>query len=101
MLDIEGVDQPKWKDCSNLGDTKKFCETVGFPCLVRPSFVLSGAGMNVVNSASELEAFLKKATVFSDEHRVVVSKFITDAKEIDLDGVARDGTEIVFYFRLS
>jgi len=95
MLDIEGVDQPKWKDCSNLEETKKFCDDVGYPCLVRPSFVLSGAGMNVVNSPTELESFLKKATVFSEEHHVVISKFITDAKEIDLDGVAKDGK---FYF---
>jgi len=96
MLDIEGVDQPKWKDCSNFADTKKFCDEVGYPCLVRPSFVLSGAGMNVVNSSNELEAFLKKATVFSEEHHVVISKFITDAKEIDLDGVAKDGEVLVF-----
>ncbi|KAL6080601.1 Pyrimidine synthesis [Balamuthia mandrillaris] len=96
MLDQEGVDQPRWKDCSNLEETKLFCEEVGYPCLVRPSFVLSGAGMSVVNTPSELENFLQKATVVNGEHRVVISKFIENAKELDVDAVAQNGEVIVF-----
>lgn len=95
LLDTLGVDQPKWKECRNLEETKIFCDTVGYPCLVRPSFVLSGAGMNVVNTIEELSAFLATATEVSRDHPVVISKFITNAKEIDFDGVALHGNVIV------
>jgi carbamoylphosphate synthase large subunit len=76
MLDLEGVDQPKWKDCTHLEETKRFCAEVGYPCLVRPSFVLSGAGMTVVNTPTELETYLSLASAIDTgkEQRVVISK---------------------------
>ena len=70
----------------------EFCEEVGYPCLVRPSYVLSGAAMNVVHSNHDLETYLKNASSVSKEHPVVISKFILEAKEIDVDAVAYDGT---------
>jgi len=96
LLDSIGVDQPRWKELTNLGDIRKFCEEVGYPILVRPSYVLSGAAMNVVHSYNDLEAFLKEATEVSREHPVVISKFIEYAKEIEMDAVARDG-ELVMH----
>jgi carbamoyl-phosphate synthase / aspartate carbamoyltransferase / dihydroorotase len=95
LLDTLGVDQPKWKECRNLEETRLFCEAVGYPCLVRPSFVLSGAGMNVVNTFEELSAFLATATEVSRDHPVVISKFITNAKEIDYDGVSLQGSVVL------
>eukprot|EP01127_Copromyxa_protea_P023478 TRINITY_DN879_c0_g1_i2.p1 TRINITY_DN879_c0_g1~~TRINITY_DN879_c0_g1_i2.p1 ORF type:complete len:2180 (-),score=570.05 TRINITY_DN879_c0_g1_i2:157-5766(-) len=95
MLDTLNVDQPKWKECKTLADTKEFCKTVGYPCLVRPSFVLSGAGMTVVNTDAELETYLKEALLDQDVN-VVISKFITEAKEIDVDAVAQNGNLIVY-----
>ncbi|CAH0604653.1 unnamed protein product [Chrysodeixis includens] len=91
MLDRKGIMQPRWKELTDLESATSFCEEVGFPCLVRPSYVLSGAAMNVANSNQELEAYLKSASLVSKEHPVVISKFIMDAKEIDVDVVAADG----------
>jgi len=91
MLDNIEVDQPLWKESTNLDDTKEFCRKVGYPCLVRPSYVLSGAAMTVVHSNDELEKSLTKSAKVSKDYPVVVSKFINDAKEIEVDAVAKDG----------
>lgn len=82
----------RWKELTNLESAVEFCEEVGYPCLVRPSYVLSGAAMNVVHSNHDLESYLKIASNVSKEHPVVISKFILEAKEIDVDAVAYDGT---------
>ena len=91
MLDNIGILQPKWKELQNLKSAFEFCEQVGYPCLVRPSYVLSGAAMKVAYNQHELEQYLKVASSVSKEHPVVISKFILDAKEIDIDAVAKDG----------
>ncbi|XP_054910376.1 CAD protein isoform X2 [Poeciliopsis prolifica] len=91
MLDTIGISQPQWKELSDTDSAVKFCETVGYPCLVRPSYVLSGAAMNVAYSDSDLEKYLSSAVAVSKEHPVVISKFIQEAKEIDVDAVACDG----------
>eukprot|EP00064_Thunnus_orientalis_P025556 superscaffoldBa00013203_g25944 len=91
MLDTIGISQPQWKELSDTESAAKFCETVGYPCLVRPSYVLSGAAMNVAYSDSDLEKYLSSAVAVSKEHPVVISKFIQEAKEIDVDAVACDG----------
>ena len=96
MLDRIGVDQPEWAALTSMDDMNSFIDRVGFPVLVRPSYVLSGAAMNVCSNREELEKFLQLAANISQEHPVVVSKFIEHAKEIDFDGVAKDG-EIVAY----
>jgi len=96
MLDRLDIDQPRWKELTTLEGIYEFAEIVGFPLLVRPSYVLSGAAMNVVSNKSELEYFLNLATDVSKEHPVVVSEFIQEAKEIEIDAVARKG-EIVVY----
>ncbi len=96
MLDRLGVDQPRWKELTTLSEVNEFAEDVGFPVLVRPSYVLSGAAMNVCSNNSELEQFLKLAANVSKKHPVVVSEFIQNAKEIELDAVAKDG-EIIAY----
>ena len=94
MLDRIGVDQPRWKELSSMDDINKFIEEVGFPVLVRPSYVLSGAAMNVCSNQEELERFLKLAANVSKKHPVVVSQFIEHAKEVEMDAVADHG-EIV------
>ncbi|XP_039548605.1 CAD protein isoform X2 [Pimephales promelas] len=94
MLDTIGISQPRWKELSDIESAVGFCKTVGYPCLVRPSYVLSGAAMNVAYSDSELEMFLTNAVAVSKEHPVVISKFIQEAKEIDVDAVACDGVVI-------
>ncbi|KAM9797952.1 multifunctional protein CAD [Neosynchiropus ocellatus] len=91
MLDTIGISQPQWKELSDMESAVKFCETVGYPCLVRPSYVLSGAAMNVAYGDGDLEKFLNNAVAVSKEHPVVISKFIQEAKEIDVDAVACDG----------
>ncbi|XP_052267533.1 CAD protein-like isoform X3 [Dreissena polymorpha] len=91
MLDNMGISQPRWKELSTIESAKQFCEEVGYPCLVRPSYVLSGAAMNVANSPGDLESYLTQASAVSKEHPVVISKFILEAKEIDVDAVAYDG----------
>ncbi|PKP53395.1 MAG: carbamoyl phosphate synthase large subunit [Bacteroidetes bacterium HGW-Bacteroidetes-1] len=96
MLDKIGVDQPEWRELSSMEDIFSFTEEVGFPVLVRPSYVLSGAAMNIVSNKSELRHFLELATLVSKQHPVVVSKFITDAKEIEMDAVADKGNVIVY-----
>lgn len=96
MLDRMKIDQPKWKELSTLNDIYKFVEEVGFPLLVRPSYVLSGAAMNVCSNNSELERFLTLATEVSSKYPVVVSEFIEDAKEIEMDAVAQNGELIVY-----
>ena len=89
MLDSIGVDQPPWQEVNGLDDALKFAEEVKYPVLVRPSFVLSGAGMNVASNPTQMTAFLKEAGAASSN--IVVSKFITNAKEIEFDGVGLDG----------
>ncbi|XP_018404627.1 PREDICTED: CAD protein [Cyphomyrmex costatus] len=91
MLDSIGISQPRWKELTNLKSVIEFCEEVGYPCLVRPSYVLSGAAMNVAYSNQDLESYLKSASEVSKEHPVVISKFILEAKEIDVDAVAYEG----------
>ena len=96
MLDRLGIDQPRWKELSSMNDVFGFVDEVGFPVLVRPSYVLSGAAMNVCSNKTELEMFLQLAANVSKKHPVVVSEFIENAKEIELDAVANKG-EIIAY----
>ncbi|SBV93493.1 Carbamoyl-phosphate synthase, large subunit [uncultured Dysgonomonas sp.] len=96
MLDQLGVDQPAWKELTSLSDIEEFVKKVGYPVLVRPSYVLSGAAMNVCHDAEELETFLTLAAKVSKEYPVVVSQFLQNAKEIEFDAVAKNG-EIVEY----
>ncbi|OFX32745.1 MAG: carbamoyl phosphate synthase large subunit [Bacteroidetes bacterium GWA2_32_17] len=95
-LDKLGVDQPRWKELIGIDDIFKFVEEVGFPVLVRPSYVLSGAAMNVVSNRNELKHFLELASNVSKKYPVVVSEFIENAKEIEFDAVARNGELIVY-----
>ncbi|MCS3000664.1 carbamoyl-phosphate synthase (glutamine-hydrolyzing) large subunit [Bacteroides thetaiotaomicron] len=96
MLDRIGVDQPRWRELTSLEDINEFVDEVGFPVLVRPSYVLSGAAMNVCSNQEELERFLKLAANVSKKHPVVVSQFIEHAKEVEMDAVAQNG-EIIAY----
>ena len=96
MLTENGINQPEWSALTSMDDINVFVDRVGFPVLVRPSYVLSGAAMNVCSNCDELERFLKLAANVSAEHPVVVSKFIEHAKEIEMDAVARNG-EIMAY----
>ncbi len=96
MLNELGVNQPEWSALTSMDDINQFVERVGFPVLVRPSYVLSGAAMNVCSNKDELERFLQLAANVSEDHPVVVSKFIEHAKEIEMDAVAKDG-EIIAY----
>ena len=96
MLDELEIDQPKWKELSTMSDVYEFVDKVGFPVLVRPSYVLSGAAMNVCSNKVELEQFLNLAANVSKKHPVVVSEFIQNAKEIEFDAVANKG-EVVAY----
>ena len=96
MLDELGIDQPRWRELTSLDDIYDFVDEVGYPVLVRPSYVLSGAAMNVCSNNTELEMFLKLAANVSKQHPVVVSEFIQNAKEIEMDAVARDG-EVLLY----
>ena len=96
MLDRIGVDQPEWSALTSMDDINAFVAKVGFPVLVRPSYVLSGAAMNVCSNQEELERFLQLAANVSQKHPVVVSQFIEHAKEVEMDAVARDG-EIIAY----
>ena len=96
MLDRIGVDQPEWRALTSLEDINAFVDKVGFPVLVRPSYVLSGAAMNVCSNREELERFLRLAANVSKKHPVVVSQFIEHAKEVEMDAVAQDG-EIIAY----
>jgi len=96
MLGRIGVDQPEWSALTSMEDIDRFVEKVGFPVLVRPSYVLSGAAMNVCTNHDQLERFLKEAANVSKRHPVVVSQFLENAKEVEMDAVARDG-EIIAY----
>jgi len=96
LLDRLGIDQPRWLELSSLDEIFRFADEVGFPLLVRPSYVLSGAAMNVVSNREELTHFLTLASTVSKQHPVVVSQFITEAKEIEMDAVASNG-DIILY----
>jgi carbamoylphosphate synthase large subunit len=91
LCDAVGIDQPEWQLLSSTDEAKTFCADVGYPCLVRPSYVLSGAAMNVAYSETELDAFLALAGEVSGDKPVVVSKFIENGRELDVDAVAQDG----------
>ena len=91
MLDRLGIDQPRWRELTSMADIEEFVGEVGYPVLVRPSYVLSGAAMNVCSNDDELERFLKLAANVSKEHPVVVTEFIQHAKEIEMDAVAQNG----------
>ena len=96
MLDKLGIDQPKWSALTSMEDVKKFIDEVGYPVLVRPSYVLSGAAMNVCHDDDELRRFLEAASEVSKEYPVVISQFMTETNEIEFDGVAQNG-EVVEY----
>lgn len=96
MLDKLQIDQPRWQELTDIDDIYQFVDNVGFPVLIRPSYVLSGAAMNVVSNKSELEHFLKLAAKISKQHPVVVSEFIQQAKEVEVDAVAKNG-ELIAY----
>ena len=96
MLDQLGIDQPAWQELTSLDDVKAFVDKVGYPVLVRPSYVLSGAAMNVCYNEEELQRFLQMASEVSKEYPVVVSQFMQETKEIEFDAVAREG-EVVEY----
>lgn len=96
MLDSLGIDQPEWSELTSLEEAKAFAGKVKYPVLVRPSYVLSGAAMGVATSDEEIDSFLKKAVKLSEDHPVVISKFLTNSKEIELDAVAKDGEIITF-----
>ena len=94
MLDRIYVDQPAWKELTSIDEAAEFCDKVSFPVLVRPSYVLSGAAMNTVYSKHDLAAYLDQAAEVSKEHPVVITKYIENAKEIEMDAVARDGVTV-------
>ena len=90
-----GIDQPLWRRASNLKTAKLFSQKTGYPILIRPSYVLSGSAMNIVNNEEELERFLLEAARFSPDHPIVLSKFIKNAKELEIDGVAQNGEIVI------
>ncbi|KAL4973290.1 Aspartate carbamoyltransferase [Aspergillus desertorum] len=94
MLDRIGVDQPAWKELTSIEEAREFCNKVGYPVLVRPSYVLSGAAMNTVYSEHDLANYLNQAADVSREHPVVITKYIENAKEIEMDAVARNGVMV-------
>lgn len=96
MLNKMHIDQPQWQEATDLKSAKTFAKKVGFPILIRPSYVLSGGAMNVVRSLEEMEQYLHEATRLSPDHPVVMSQFIMNAKELEIDGVAQNG-ELVIY----
>lgn len=97
LLDEIGVDQPKWKELSSFEEAQQFCDAVGYPVLVRPSYVLSGAAMNVVFSRDDLSNYLSQATAVSRDHPVVITKYIEQAKEIEVDAIAKNGVLVMHY----
>lgn len=97
LLDEIGVDQPLWKELSSFEAATEFCDKVGYPVLVRPSYVLSGAAMNVVSTKHDLANYLTQAAEVSRDHPVVISKYIEQAKEIEMDAVAKDGKMVMHY----
>ena len=96
MLDRIGVDQPRWRELTTMDDIYRFVDEVSFPVLIRPSYVLSGAAMNVVSNREELEHFLTLATNVSKQYPVVVTEFIEHAKEIEIDAVAKNGEMLIY-----
>jgi carbamoyl-phosphate synthase large subunit len=96
LLDRLGIDQPEWARLTSSAEAEAFASRVGYPVLVRPSYVLSGSAMAVASNAEELNRFLQAAAAISPEHPVVISKFIEDAKEIEFDGVAQDGRVVIY-----
>ena len=94
MLDQLGIDQPRWSALTSMNDVKKFIDEVGYPVLVRPSYVLSGAAMNVCHDDDELERFLAEASEVSKDYPVVISQFMTETNEIEFDGVAQNGETV-------
>jgi carbamoyl-phosphate synthase large subunit len=95
LLDQLGIEQPAWKQLTTVHDAKLFAQEVGYPVLVRPSYVLSGAAMSVASNDTELERFLARATAVSPVHPVVLSKFVVNAKELEIDAVAREGEVVL------
>lgn len=96
MLNSLGIDQPEWIEVTSLKAAKQFADKVGFPLLIRPSYVLSGGAMNVVRTELELEKYLKEAAKLSPDHPVVMSQFILNAKELEIDGVAQNGRLLIY-----
>jgi carbamoyl-phosphate synthase large subunit len=95
LLNQLNIDQPAWERVSSLENAKKFADKIGYPVLIRPSYILSGSAMNVAYNEKSLEQFLKEASLVSSEHPVVISKFIQDAKELEIDGVADKGRIVI------
>ncbi len=95
MLEGLAIDQPAWSELTSLSQAKRFAAKVGYPVLIRPSYVLSGGAMRTVTDEKELETYLRKAVKLSPDHPVVISQFITEAKEIEIDGVAKDGKILI------
>lgn len=98
LLDELKIEQPKWRELTTLSHAKKFAKEVGYPVLIRPSYVLSGAAMNIAFSEEALEEFLSQAADVSKEHPVVISKFIENAREVEIDGVAQNGELMIYAF---
>lgn len=98
LLNTLDIDQPAWREVTTLEDAEQFANTVGYPILVRPSYVLSGAAMHVIYSKDQLENYLSKAAIVSPDHPVVMSQFITGAKELEIDGVAQNGEIVIYAF---
>lgn len=96
MLNKLGIDQPAWIEATSIEATEKFAKQTGFPLLIRPSYVLSGGAMNVVNNEKEMKQYLGEATTLSPDHPVVLSEFIRGAKELEIDGVAQNGELIIY-----
>lgn len=96
LLDELGIDQPEWEELVSLEEAKKFAKKVSYPVLIRPSYVLSGAAMGVASTDQELTQFLERAAEISPEHPVVITKFLDNAKEIEFDGVAKDGKVVLY-----
>lgn len=95
LLNAIGIDQPEWEEVTTLAKAAEFADRVGYPVLLRPSYVLSGAAMNIVYSEEQLEEYLNAATVMSPDHPVVVTKFINNAKELESDGIAENGQIVI------
>ncbi len=95
LLDELGVDQPEWEELTSVGEAEKFAAKVGYPVLVRPSYVLSGAAMSIAFNDGDLEQYLKRASKVSEDYPVVISKFITNSKEVEIDAVAANGRIVV------
>ncbi|MBI2411004.1 MAG: carbamoyl-phosphate synthase (glutamine-hydrolyzing) large subunit [Candidatus Kerfeldbacteria bacterium] len=98
LLDRIGVEQPKWRELTTVTAARKFASTVGYPVLIRPSYVLSGAAMNIAYSPEALDQYLQQAADVSQKHPVVISKFIENAREIEVDGVAQNGELVIYAF---